>query len=278
MTEDIKALIKSKYPELTGNNSKETKLAEFDRLLDVLDILRVQCPWDAKQTNDSLRSNTVEEVFELADALIKNDSRNIRKELGDVLLHVLFYSKIGSEKGDFDIADVCRSLTDKLVFRHPHVFGDTEADNAEKVAANWEQIKLKEKDGNHTVLGGVPDALPALIKANRIQEKVRNVGFDWEDPSQVWDKVEEERQEVLTEIKSGDKDRLEQEFGDLLFAVINAARLYGVNPENALERTNRKFIRRFNFLEAEVKRLGMSLKDMSLEEMDAIWDKAKLSE
>lgn len=278
MTEDIKALIKSKYPELTGNNSKETKLAEFDRLLDVLDILRVQCPWDAKQTNDSLRSNTVEEVFELADALIKNDSRNIRKELGDVLLHVLFYSKIGSEKGDFDIADVCRSLTDKLVFRHPHVFGDTEADNAEKVAANWEQIKLKEKDGNHTVLGGVPDALPALIKANRIQEKVRNVGFDWEDPSQVWDKVEEERQEVLTEIKSGDKDRLEQEFGDLLFAVINAARLYGVNPENALERTNRKFIRRFNFLEAEVKRLGKSLKDMSLEEMDAIWDKAKLSE
>lgn len=278
MTEDIKALIKSKYPELTGNNSKETKLAEFGRLLDVLDILRVQCPWDAKQTNDSLRSNTVEEVFELADALIKNDSRNIRKELGDVLLHVLFYSKIGSEKGDFDIADVCRSLTDKLVFRHPHVFGDIEADNAEKVAENWEQIKLKEKDGNHTVLGGVPDALPALIKANRIQEKVRNVGFDWEDPSQVWDKVEEERQEVLSEIKNGDKDRLEQEFGDLLFAVINAARLYGVNPENALERTNRKFIRRFNFLEAEVKRLGKILKEMSLEEMDAIWDKAKLSE
>lgn len=278
MTEDIKALIKSKYPELTGNNSKETKLAEFGRLLDVLDILRVQCPWDAKQTNDSLRSNTVEEVFELADALIKNDSRNIRKELGDVLLHVLFYSKIGSEKGDFDIADVCRSLTDKLVFRHPHVFGDIEADNAEKVAENWEQIKLKEKDGNHTVLGGVPDALPALIKANRIQEKVRNVGFDWEDPSQVWDKVEEERQEVLSEIKNGDKDRLEQEFGDLLFAVINAARLYGVNPENALERTNRKFIRRFNFLEAEVKRLGKNLKEMSLEEMDAIWDKAKLSE
>lgn len=278
MTEDIKALIKSQYPELTGNNSKETKLAEFSRLLDVLDILRVQCPWDAKQTNDSLRSNTIEEVFELADALIKNDGRNIRKELGDVLLHVLFYSKIGSEKGDFDIADVCRSLTDKLIFRHPHVFGDIEADNAEKVAENWEQIKLKEKDGNHTVLGGVPDALPALIKANRIQEKVRNVGFDWEDPSQVWDKVEEERQEVLSEIENGDKDRLEQEFGDLLFAVINAARLYGVNPENALERTNRKFIRRFNFLEAEVKRLGKNLKEMSLEEMDAIWDKAKLSE
>lgn len=244
-------------------------------MLDILDILRVKCPWDAKQTNESLRPNTIEEVYELADALVAEDNANIKKELGDVLLHIAFYSKIGEEKEEFDIADVCTSLTDKLIFRHPHVFGDVEAKDAEKVAQNWEQIKLKEKGGNKTVLAGVPSALPALIKANRIQEKARNVGFDWEEPSQVWDKVKEETAEVEAEIASSDKDGLEEEFGDLLFSVINAARLYGVNPENALEKTNRKFIRRFNYLEQRSHELGKSLKDMTLAEMDAIWEEAK---
>lgn len=259
----------------TEMHSKEEKLQEFGRLLDVLDELRVKCPWDAKQTNDTLRTNTVEEVYELADALMSDDTPNIRKELGDVLLHILFYSKIGSEKGYFDIADVCRSLTDKLIFRHPHVFGEGQARNAKEVAETWEQIKLKEKDGNKTVLGGVPSALPSLIKANRIQEKVRNVGFDWEKREQVWDKVREECQEVEHEIESCDQNALEEEFGDLLFAVVNAARLYGVNPDNALERTNRKFINRFNYLEAEAKRRGLNIKNMTLREMDEIWNEAK---
>lgn len=258
-------------------HTKEEKLAAFGRMLDVLDELRVKCPWDAKQTNDSLRPNTIEEVYELADALISDDQPNIKKELGDVLLHVAFYAKIGSEKGVFDIADVCNALTDKLIFRHPHVFGNTEADNAEKVAQNWEEIKLKEKGGNKTVLAGVPSALPAMIKANRIQEKARNIGFDWEEPSQVWDKVKEEISEVEVEIKSGNNDNLEAEFGDLLFAVINASRLYGVNPENALERTNRKFINRFNYLETKTKERGLSLKEMTLAQMDEIWDEAKKS-
>lgn len=244
-------------------------------MLDILDILRVKCPWDAKQTNESLRPNTIEEVYELADALVADDNANIKKELGDVLLHIAFYSKIGEEKDRFDIADVCTALTDKLIFRHPHVFGNVDADNAEKVAQNWEQIKLKEKGGNKTVLAGVPSALPALIKANRIQEKVRNVGFDWEEPSQVWDKVKEETAEVEAEIASGNKERLEEEFGDLLFSVINAARLYGVNPENALEKTNRKFIRRFNYLEQRSQELGKSLKEMTMAEMDEIWEEAK---
>lgn len=259
-------------------NTRDDKLREFGRLLDVLDQLREKCPWDRKQTNESLRPNTIEEVYELADALIADDKQNIRKELGDVLLHVLFYSKIGSETGDFDIADVCSSLTDKLIFRHPHVFGEAKAADAGEVARLWEQVKLKEKDGNKTVLGGVPAALPALIKANRIQEKARNVGFDWEERAQVWEKVKEEVGEVQQEIDADNADRLEAEFGDLLFAVVNAARLYGVNPENALERTNRKFIRRFNYLEAETKRKGLNLKDMSLAEMDAIWDEAKKQE
>lgn len=256
-------------------HSKEEKLAAFGRMLDVLDILRVKCPWDAKQTNESLRPNTIEETFELAEALSAGDSDNIRKELGDVLLHIAFYSKIGSEKGEFDIADVCNSLTDKLIFRHPHVFGDVKVDNTDQVLENWEQIKLREKGGNKTVLGGVPKALPALIKANRIQEKVRNVGFDWEEPSQVWDKVAEEIGEVKAEIDRADKDAMEAEFGDLLFAVVNAARLYGVNPENALERTNRKFIARFNYLEQACKERGLDLKTMSLAEMDQIWEEAK---
>ncbi len=256
-------------------HTQSEKLAAFGRMLDVLDTLRVKCPWDAKQTNESLRPNTIEEVFELADALAGDDTDNIRKELGDVLLHVAFYSKIADEKGQFDIADVCDSLTDKLIYRHPHVFGSVEAETEEKVLNNWEELKLKEKGGNKTVLGGVPNALPALIKANRIQEKARNVGFDWEDRAQVWDKVKEEMGEVEAEIASADADALEAEFGDLLFSVVNAARLYGVNPENALERTNRKFIRRFNHLEARAKEMGKSLRDMTLAEMDAIWNEAK---
>ncbi|MBD5370141.1 MAG: nucleoside triphosphate pyrophosphohydrolase [Bacteroides sp.] len=256
-------------------HTREEQLQAFRRMLDILDELRVKCPWDAKQTNESLRPNTIEETFELAEALADNDQKNIMKELGDVLLHIAFYSKIGSEKGQFDIADVCNALSDKLVFRHPHVFGDTKADSTEEVLNNWEQLKLKEKDGNKTVLGGVPSALPALIKANRIQEKARNVGFDWEEPSQVWDKVEEEISEVKAEIAKGDAVALEQEFGDLMFAVVNAARLYGVNPENALEKTNRKFIRRFNHLEKTCRERGLDLGSMSLAEMDAIWDEAK---
>lgn len=256
-------------------HNKEDKLKAFGDFLDVLDTLREKCPWDAKQTNESLRPNTIEEVYELADALMSNDVPNIKKELGDVLLHVAFYSKIADEKNQFDIADVCKALTDKLIFRHPHIYGDVHADSAEDVLQNWEQIKLKEKDGNKSVLAGVPSALPALIKANRIQEKARNVGFDWEEPAQVWDKVKEEISEVEAEIKGGSQCDLENEFGDLLFSVINAARLYGVDPENALERTNRKFISRFNHLESSAKKMGKSLKDMSLDEMDAIWNEAK---
>lgn len=259
-------------------NSYDDKLKAFGRLLEVLDTLREKCPWDAKQTNESLRPNTIEEVFELADALMANDSKNIKKELGDVLLHVAFYSKIASEKGEFDIADVCNSLTDKLIFRHPHIYGNVEADSPEKVAQNWEQIKLKEKDGNKTVLSGVPSTLPALVKANRIQEKVANVGFDWERREQVWDKVKEETKEVEDEIASGDKDRIEAEFGDLFFALVNAARLYGVNPENALERTNRKFIRRFNHIEQRAKEMGKNLQEMTLSEMDELWNEAKQGE
>ena len=256
-------------------NSRKEQLAAFERMLDILDELRVKCPWDRKQTNESLRPNTIEEVFELADALMADDQKSICKELGDVLLHVAFYSKIGSEKGTFDIADVCNALSDKLVFRHPHVFGEVKADDAETVSQNWERLKLKEKDGNKTVLAGVPRALPALIKANRIQEKVAHVGFDWERPEQVWEKVKEEIGETESEIKAGHKDDVEAEFGDLFFSLVNAARLYGVNPENALERTNRKFISRFNYLEAKAKEMGRSLKEMSLAEMDAIWEEAK---
>ena len=256
-------------------HTREEKLEAFGRMLDILDELRVKCPWDAKQTNESLRPNTIEETFELAEALSLNDADNIRKELGDVLLHIAFYSKIADEKNQFDIADVCFALCDKLIFRHPHVFGDVAVDSTEQVLENWEQIKLKEKGGNKTVLGGVPSALPALIKANRIQEKVRNVGFDWEDASQVWEKVEEEMTEVREEINKGDKDATEAEFGDLLFAVVNAARLYGVNPENALERTNKKFIARFNYLEQACKDRGLNLKEMTLQQMDEIWNEAK---
>ncbi|MDE6096889.1 MAG: nucleoside triphosphate pyrophosphohydrolase [Muribaculaceae bacterium] len=256
-------------------HSSEDKLSAFCRVMEVLDTLRQRCPWDAKQTNESLRPNTIEEVYELADALMSDDIPNIKKELGDVLLHVLFYSKIASEKKQFDIADVCNSLADKLIFRHPHIYGNVKADSAEEVSQNWEDIKLKEKGGNKTVLAGVPDTLPALIKANRIQEKAANVGFDWEQPCQVWDKLKEETREVEQEMASGNQSDLEAEFGDLLFAVVNAARLYGVNPENALERTNRKFISRFNHLEKRANEMGVSLRDMSLARMDEIWNEAK---
>lgn len=256
-------------------HTRQEQMEAFGRLLDVLDELRVKCPWDRKQTNESLRPNTIEEVYELADALMKNDRMNICKELGDVLLHVVFYAKIGSETGDFDIKDVCDKLCDKLIFRHPHVFGEVKADTAEQVTENWEQIKLKEKDGNKSVLSGVPDALPVLIKAYRIQDKARNVGFDWEERTQVWEKVKEEIAEFEQEVDRMDKEKAEAEFGDVMFSLINAARLYKINPDNALERTNQKFIRRFNYLEAHTIKEGRNLKDMTLEEMDAIWNEAK---
>ena len=247
----------------------------FGRFLDILDELRVKCPWDRKQTNESLRPNTIEETYELCDALIRDDKMEICKELGDVLLHVAFYAKIGSETGDFDIKDVCDRLCDKLIFRHPHVFGDAKAETAGQVVENWEQLKLKEKGGNKTVLSGVPQALPSLIKAYRIQDKARNVGFDWEERSQVWEKVKEEIAEFQTEVEQMDQAKAEQEFGDVLFSLINAARLYKINPDNALEMTNQKFIRRFNYVEQHSIRQGRPLKEMTLAEMDALWNEAK---
>lgn len=256
-------------------HTKEEKMEAFGRFLDILDELRVKCPWDKKQTNESLRPNTIEETYELCDAIMKADQKEICKELGDVLLHVAFYAKIGSETGDFDIKDVCDKLCDKLIFRHPHVFGEVKAETAGQVSENWEQLKLKEKGGNKTVLSGVPEALPSLIKAYRIQDKARNVGFDWDEKEQVWDKVREEFGELQVEIGQLDKDKAEAEFGDLFFSIINAARLYGINPDNALERTNQKFIRRFNYLEEHTIKEGKSLKDMTLGEMDALWNEAK---
>lgn len=281
-------------------HTREEKLKAFGRFLDVLDTLREKCPWDRKQTNQSLRTNTIEEVFELSDALGKEDTPNICKELGDVLLHVCFYSKIGEEKEQFDVADVCNKLADKLIFRHPHVYHPLQvgasspkplpygenlehddmqnADTAQKVIENWEQIKLKEKDGNKRVLSGVPDALPSLIKAYRIQDKARNVGFDWEDKGDVWNKVREELGELETELRKEDKERSLQELGDFLFSVINAARLYKLNPDDALEKTNRKFISRFNYIEEHSIRQGKPLTEMSLEEMDNLWNEAKKQE
>lgn len=250
----------------------------FGQLLDVLDELRVKCPWDRKQTNESLRSNTIEETYELCDAIIRDDNKEIEKELGDLLLHIVFYAKIGEEKKVFDIKDVCDTLCKKLIYRHPHVFGTDEADTAQKVEQSWEQLKLKEKGGNKTVLEGVPASLPSIVKAHRIQDKARNVGFDWDEREQVWDKVAEELNELKTEIRALDADRMEDEFGDLFFSLINAARLYKINPDNALERTNQKFIRRFNYLEAYANKEGKSLKEMPLEEMDRIWNKAKREE
>ena len=281
-------------------HSREEKMAAFGRLLDVLDTLREKCPWDKKQTNESLRPNTIEESFELADALMKNDVTNICKELGDVLLHICFYARIAEEKQQFDAADVCNQLVDKLIFRHPHVYHPSQigeydpkplpyipeqaqdasnemsnAKTSQEVIENWEQIKLKEKDGNKSVLSGVPDALPSLIKAYRIQDKARNVGFDWEDAGDVWAKVREELAELEEEMKKGDREASQAELGDFLFSVINAGRLYHLNPDTALEQTNQKFISRFNYIEQHSIKMGKSLKDMSIQEMDKLWEEAK---
>ncbi|MDD7303538.1 MAG: nucleoside triphosphate pyrophosphohydrolase [Bacteroidaceae bacterium] len=259
-------------------STREEKMAAFGRLLDVMDTLREKCPWDAKQTNQSLRPNTIEETYELCDALMREDDNEICKELGDVLLHVVFYAKIGSEKGAFDIADVCNKICDKLIFRHPHVYGDTVAETAGEVVQNWEKIKQQEKDGNKSVLGGVPQALPSLVKAYRIQDKARNVGFDWERREDSWDKVAEELGELRAELEKDDKERSTSEFGDFLFSLINVSRLYHINPDNALESTNQKFIRRFNYVEAQAKAQGRRLQDMTLQEMDALWNEAKEAE
>ena len=281
-------------------HSREEKMAAFGRLLDVLDTLREKCPWDKKQTNESLRPNTIEESFELADALMKNDVTNICKELGDVLLHICFYARIAEEKQQFDAADVCNQLVDKLIFRHPHVYHPSQigeydpkplpyspeqaqdasnemsnAKTSQEVIENWEQIKLKEKDGNKSVLSGVPDALPSLIKAYRIQDKARNVGFDWEDAGDVWAKVREELAELEEEMKKGDREASQAELGDFLFSVINAGRLYHLNPDTALEQTNQKFISRFNYIEQHSIQMGKPLKDMSIQEMDKLWEEAK---
>ena len=256
-------------------HTKEEKLAAFGRLLDVLDTLREKCPWDRKQTNESLRTNTIEEVYELCDALMKDQPQEICKELGDVIMHVVFYSRIAQEKEQFDIADVLNKQCDKLIFRHPHVYGDAVAESAGDVLKTWEQIKLKEKNGNKTVLSGVPNALPSLIKSYRVQEKAANVGFDWEQREDVWKKVKEEIAEFESEVANMDRDKATSEFGDVLFSLVNAARLYHINPDNALERTNKKFIRRFNYVEEAAISQGRQLKDMTLEEMDALWNEAK---
>ncbi len=256
-------------------HTKEEKIKEFERLLDIMDELRAKCPWDKEQTFESLRTLSIEETYELTDAIIANDLNNIKKELGDLLLHIVFYSKIGSETNDFDIYDVCKSLNEKLIYRHPHIFSQTQADTSEQVMQNWESLKLKEKGGNKSVLSGVPLSLPALIKAQRIQEKVSSIGFDWEKPEQVWEKVQEETLEVKEEIAQMNQDKMEAEFGDLFFSLVNAARLYNINPENALERTNRKFIKRFNYLESQTIAKGRNLKEMTLQEMDRIWEEAK---
>ena len=256
-------------------NRREQKLEAFGRLLDIMDELREKCPWDNVQTNESLRANAIEETYGLAEAIINNDNGGIKKELGDLLLHVVFYAKIGEEKQAFDIADVCNAICDKLIFRHPHVFGDLNVDSASMVEKSWEQIKLKEKGGNKTVLEGVPSSLPSMVKAYRIQDKARNSGFDWNERHDVWDKVKEELAELETEIEKMDADRTEAEFGDMLFSIINAARLYKVNPDNALERTNKKFTYRFNYMEKKIREGGRSLKEMTLDEMELIWQEAK---
>ena len=250
------------------------KLASIERLLNIMDELRARCPWDRKQTFESLRNLTIEETYELADAILEDDREAIKKELGDLFLHLVFYAKIGSETNDFDIKEIADSISEKLIFRHPHVFGDTDVkNNPEIVKKNWEELKIKE--GNSSVLGGVPKSLPAMIKANRIQEKVKAVGFDWEEKSQIWDKVAEELGELKSEIDRMDKEKTESEFGDLFFSLINAARLYDIDPETALEKTNRKFIKRFNYLEEKALKSSRQLKDMSLKEMDEIWEEAK---
>ena len=253
----------------------DPRLEQFERLLDIIDELRQKCPWDMKQTNDSLRKLTIEETYELADAIIKDDDDAIRDELGDLMLHIVFYARIGKEKGKFNIEDILRGINDKLVYRHPHVFGDVSVGGPAEVEENWEKLKIKENHSYKPVLSGVPSSLPATIKANRIQEKVRGVGFDWEVREQIWDKVLEEFSELREEVSNGDSKKIESEFGDLFFSLINASRLYGIDPEAALERTNRKFIKRFNYLEKETLAKGKSLHDMTLEEMNMIWEEAK---
>lgn len=253
--------------------TREEQLQAFDRLLTIMEELREQCPWDRKQTLQSLRHLTIEETYELGDAILDNDLEEVKKELGDLLLHIVFYAKIGSETQDFDIADVANGICDKLINRHPHIYGDVSVSDETEVKRNWEDIKLKE--GKKSVLQGVPNSLPALVKANRIQEKVAGVGFDWEQPEQVFEKLQEELGELQEELKVADKDKIEHEFGDVLFSMVNYARFLGVNPENALERTNKKFIHRFQYLEKKAKALGKTLKDMTLTEMDVFWEEAK---
>ena len=256
-------------------NSLENKLKSFERLLIVMDELREKCPWDKKQTLQSLRHLTIEETYELADAIIENKTSDIKKELGDLLLHIVFYSRIASETNDFDIADVCNSLCEKLIFRHPHIYGDVKVENENDVKENWEKLKLKEK-GNTSVLGGVPASLPAMIKASRIQDKAKAVGFDWENSNQVFEKVKEELEELRTEIESGSsQEKKEEEFGDLLFSIINYSRFVNINPENALEKTNKKFIKRFQYIEQKAKENNKELSSMSLAEMDVYWNEAK---
>jgi len=253
--------------------SKQLQLKAFERLLIIMDQLREQCPWDKKQTIQTLRHLTIEETYELGDAILDNNLNEVKKELGDLLLHIVFYAKIGSETKDFDIADVCNEICDKLIHRHPHIYSDTIVKDEEEVKQNWEKLKLKE--GKKSVLEGVPKSLPALVKASRIQDKVKGVGFDWEEPHQVWDKVQEELKELQEEVNAGDLDKIEAEFGDVLFSMINYARFLNVNPEDALERTNKKFIKRFQYLESKAGELGKSLSDMTLAEMDVFWNEAK---
>jgi XTP/dITP diphosphohydrolase len=256
-------------------NDMDKSLKEFERLLKIIDELRGKCPWDMKQTNESLRKLTIEETYELADAVISGNDEGIKNELGDLMLHLVFYAKIGSEKGVFTMADVLEAINKKLIYRHPHVFGDVKVTGASQVEENWEQLKIKENNGNKPVLSGVPSSLPALIKANRIQEKVRGVGFDWEKREQIWDKVQEEIKELKDEVNNLNTEAIESELGDVLFSIINASRLYGIDPEGALEKTNRKFIKRFNYLEQETISKGRSLHNMSLDEMNIIWEEAK---
>lgn len=250
-------------------------LKSFQKLIDILDELREKCPWDKKQTMESLRNLTIEETYELADSILKQDSKEIKKELGDLLLHIVFYAKIASEKNEFTLNDVIDGLCEKLIYRHPHIYADGEAANATEVEQNWEKLKLKEKDGNKSVLDGVPVAMPAMIKAQRIQDKARGVGFDWEEREQVWEKVREELAELEYEIEHDNKVKIENEFGDFMFSMINAARLFDIDPETALEKTNQKFIRRFNYLESKTITNGFELKDLSLDEMDELWNEAK---
>ncbi len=254
-------------------NTRASQLKAFDRLLTVMDELRAKCPWDKKQTLKSLRHLTIEETYELGDAILDNDLQEVKNELGDLLLHIVFYAKIGSETNDFDIADVANAICEKLINRHPHIYGDVKVKDETEVKQNWEKLKLKE--GKTSVLEGVPKSLPALVKASRIQEKVAGVGFDWEEPQQVWEKVEEELQEFKEEVKNGNQEQIEQEFGDVLFSLINYARFLNINPENALETTNKKFIKRFQYLESKAKTLNKTLNEMTLSEMDVFWEEAK---